>query len=94
MTCGVVPFVWLLRPPLLLARPGFFLSLLLRVRALESSFLAPTFLPAFLSGKPSYKHTVCSAYCRDKDTLAKGTSDNGIVGQLGELLSHEDSRAG
>lgn len=30
-------------------------------------------------------NTVCSAYCRDKDILAKGTSDNGIVGQIGEL---------
>lgn len=72
---------------------GLSLSLLLRAGAPEPSSV-PAFLPAFLSGKHSYKHTVCSAYCRDKDTLAKGTSDNGIVGQIGELLSHEDSRAG
>lgn len=72
---------------------GLSLSLLLRAGAPGPSPV-PAFLPAFLSGKPSYKHTVCSAYCRDKDILAKGTSDNGIVGQIGELLSHEDSGAG
>ena len=60
---------------------------------LELGYLCPPlcqpFLPAFLYGKPSYNHTVCSDYCRDKDALAKGTSDNGMGGQIGVLLSHE-----